>query len=336
MRIFWLTLDSSCFSTRRGQHYPGVDVLLKWNETGWVDLVAAQALVRERQKLTGPSRETLEAKTKDISIDIAPLVSARRLASGELGCRATFEQIAGVLFGGERQLTSGQLADVEHINTHIWCERDIFVTRDRKHFLKNAKRIQRRLGALVMSPTEAVAHIDNAWKADGFMDPRTRHIKANVIAGTCELGEGGIGFRSEDGAFHFNIQVTQDWYYFLQGQFYGSDGSLLAEFGREDVRIARHEVRVSALGIGYIAEPRCRIYIGDKRYGYVLGFRGSHRFLELRVLANYKMVVLGELYTPSGNLIAKFARSYAQFGEETLNRGSGLSPAPPKEKPKPS
>ena len=72
MRIFLLTMDSSCFS-KTGDDYPEVKKLKKWQENGWIDLIKSGVLEKESEELQGQSLQTLKEKTKNLSIDYGPI-----------------------------------------------------------------------------------------------------------------------------------------------------------------------------------------------------------------------------------------------------------------------
>jgi hypothetical protein len=127
MRVFQVTMDSSCFSP--AEDYADVEVLKCWQDKGWVDLIKTGVLERENKgDDSGQYIEVLRAKTKGLSLDYGIVVyGAPGTPNGEhipgeymwwYGTgRSKFEQIHEVLFGKNSQQgkkSAGNIRDALH------------------------------------------------------------------------------------------------------------------------------------------------------------------------------------------------------------------------------
>jgi hypothetical protein len=314
MRVFWVTFDSSCFSAREGPNLPAVATLLKWSECGWIEAIVTDVFITEWSALGGTGRDELRRKAPSLPMDAADIVSSclRLDAKDDPKGRISQGKVARVVFPGQRRWSEGSFSDVRHLYTHIWCDRDIFVTKD-GHFLKKADAILKSLHTHVMSPDDAVAHIDEAWKKDGLLDPRHRTIQSNILAGTCEFAPGGISIGYGQSC-PFEIQVAPNRIYSIRGKLYDHQGALLLDFTEAGPVIIHSEASILRGGIGMFTPSRCRIRLADKLWAHVIVSQGYDRVLELRVLANNKLLLNGDIFGPERNCGVRFAKDHTEVG----------------------
>jgi hypothetical protein len=162
------------------------------------------------------------------------------------------------------------------------------------------------------------------------MDPRQRTIQSDILAGTCEFVPGSI--RIGDGkAFSFEIQVTRDRFYSVVGNLYDQHGTLLVVFTERQHEIIHKDVTILAAGVDVFPSSRCRIRLRDKLWAQVIVSREHDRVLELRVLANNKLLVSGDIFGPESNVGVRFAKDHTEVGPISVPflggaPGSGVGP----------
>jgi len=165
-----MTLDYSCLDKKQ---QPDMDPIWDWNRTGMIELKGTEELVREFDKAGPDIREKLEEQYLKLGkLKPSPgkpgavlgLFMLGEAALGDLGVPPTmrdgkdvrhyFSEFSRLMFpeGFRRE---NDFHDVMHISIHYLFARDIFLTRNTRHF--PADRLQQQFeGLTVLTPDKFV------------------------------------------------------------------------------------------------------------------------------------------------------------------------------------
>lgn len=151
LRIRRITLDTTCVNVKRKN--ASLNKLEAWAETGHLELQRSDAMLME---LRGGDRVTkakaLPGHPGLFRFGVSAFGGSDVLAGPDLA-----EDIRRILFPTVRDLTTNQIADIEHLRLHVRTGGDLFVTLNKNDFITRGRhdRLCRR-GVWVFLPEEAV------------------------------------------------------------------------------------------------------------------------------------------------------------------------------------
>ena len=167
-RVYRVSLDTGCLNTKREDQ--SLNKLEEWAERSYLELERSQEMLNEVQRDRGgrffDAAVALGEQPSRLPYADSPLGGGDVLAGKEL-----WNEIAGILFPTS-SLIERQVSDVQHLYEHVCTGGDVFVTLDRKGFIKNERQQALRLrGIWVFTPDEAVQLLDNLPQIAFFSAP---------------------------------------------------------------------------------------------------------------------------------------------------------------------
>ncbi len=152
--VLSLTIDSNCINAKGNHAYMNkIEILAK---KGKVKIYITSTMETEFQKGKGYQKGKDKLKGYDKDIEVGVWGHSRfgsSLWGGEVDSRL-FNEIKKTLNPGIKKLNENQIKDSMHLQTHINCKRDFFITDDKKHIISKKNELKDRLGIVVCTPKE--------------------------------------------------------------------------------------------------------------------------------------------------------------------------------------
>lgn len=329
MRIFQITMESSCFAAKeKKQKFPdAIKELTKLNNKGWIDLIKPDVLERETQdflekatKITTKgitAFKNLKNKTKTLATDYGTNLHGHTHSKWSISDRESkLTEVYAILWGkplwqkGKQEIS--KIRDAMHLDTHLINERDFFVTNE-KHFLDKINILKIKFNIEIMNPEECIKKIKEYWSnnssSSSCYSSNTTILPPRIIAGTCLFNS--LNLRTPEGQSVFSIFTDANGFYFIQGTIYDSSGKAILEIIKEKVKIHGEKTWLHAL-----PDParKAKIFIEDKFFSHIILISNSKKLLEVKVLGDGSLWLFGKIYNEKGQQIAYFNKNVFEIG----------------------
>jgi len=323
MRIFQVTIDSSCFAANPAiQKFPDeIKLLTEWNNKGWIDLIKSDVLEKETddiQNLIG--KKNLKELTKSLATDYGINLYGHSHSNwGFQDGESRFNEIYKMIFPGiamqDGVKTKNRVRDALHLDTHSINNRDYFVNND-VHYLSKREIIKNKFNIEIVDPKECVEIISNQWENNPGNSPAINQNESKIIAGTCKFDNFIL---REEKEIIFSI-INMNGFFVFGGYIYNSEGNKMAEFG--------DKVIVSGEGFNIHAysdparESKIILSKNDinegRTFSSVILSHNKERILEAKILADGKIWVFGELFNSLGQRAAFFDKKCMILGPAVI------------------
>lgn len=303
MRVFLLTIDSSCFS-KKGTDYPEVKKLKKWQENGWVDLIKSGVLEKESEEVQGQFLHTLKGKTKNLSTDYGPIFvghTSMKYAWPYFSGKIRFEEVYKIIFGEWQRgkKADSKMRDAIQIFYHLINDRDYFVTKDIQHLIAKATALENNFGIRVRVPQDCIKEIEAYWKKADTFPPEILQIP-KIVAGTCIFEQ--FFLKRLDGSLLFGVHKTQNNNFVLRGSLYSPNGKELVEFSDSPIiKGAKASLHQQPSSEDF---NRYRIILEKQKIPRVIAVHESMKIFEAQVLSMGHLLLWGEFYNEKGEKVA--------------------------------
>ncbi len=328
MRIFQITMDSSCFAAfeKRQKFENEIEELIELNNKGWIDLIKPDVLEKETQDFLEKAAkidankitafENLKNKTKTLATDYGIGLYGHTYSKWIVGDRKSklievYTALWGKPLWQKGKQEKNKIRDAIHLDTHLINERDFFVTNDR-HFLYKMDVLKKKFDVEILNPKECLEKIKEYWLNNSGSSQNSSQnfliLPPRIIAGTCLFQS--LNLRTPEGQSIFSISTNTNAFYFIKGIIYDFSGDILFEI--KD----RIEIYKEGACLHGIADParEAKILLEDKLYPHIIFIFNSEKLLEAKVLGDGSLWLFGKFYNKKGQQIAYFNKNVFKIG----------------------